>query len=124
MKFGLISCALLLAHTIGSILQYRNVDLLQMELGRTLLGNNATHHPILVPMIVLHDVVSLVMTLLLVHQFVRSPFLNKEAHKSVGMVCFADIFPLEVLSGFIVMFAGFGRSLRRKAIRTSTWRST
>ncbi|CAE7629084.1 unnamed protein product [Symbiodinium sp. CCMP2592] len=104
MKFGLISCALLLAYTIGSILQYRNVDLSQMELGRTLLGNNATHHPILVPMIVLHDVVSLVMTLLLVHQFVRSPFLNKEAHKSVGMVCFADIFPLEVLSGFIVMF--------------------
>mmetsp|Transcript_627 Transcript_627/g.1452 ORF Transcript_627/g.1452 Transcript_627/m.1452 type:complete len:134 (+) Transcript_627:88-489(+) len=104
MKFGLVSCALLLAYTIGSILRYRSVDLSQMELGRTLLGNNATHHPILVPMIVLHDVVSVVMTLLLVHQFVRSPFLDKKAHKSVGMVFFADIFPLEVLSGFIAMF--------------------
>ena len=104
MKFGLVSCALLLAYTIGSILRYRSVDLSQMELGRTLLGNNATHHPILVPMIVLHDVVSVVMTLLLVQEFVRSPFLDKKAHKSVGMVFFADIFPLEVLSGFIVMF--------------------
>ena len=104
MKFGQISCALLLAYTIVNVLRYRNVDLSQMELGRTLLGNNATHHPILVPMIVIHDVVSVVMTLLLVHQFVRSPFQNKEAHKSVGLVCFADIFPLEVLSGFIVMF--------------------
>ena len=104
MKFGLISCALLMAYTIGGILQYRNVDLSQMELGRTLLGNNPTHHPILVPMIVIHDVVSVVMTLLLVHQFVRSPFKHGEAHKRVGIVCFADIFPLEVLSGFIAMF--------------------
>ena len=72
MTFELISCALLLAYIIGSILQYRNVDLSQMELGRTLLGNNATHHPVLAPMIVLHDVVSVVMTLLLVRQFVRS----------------------------------------------------
>ena len=47
MKFRLISCALLLAYTIGSILQYRNVDLSQVERSRTLLGNNGTHHPIL-----------------------------------------------------------------------------
>eukprot|EP00439_Symbiodinium_sp_Y106_P036004 s5495_g4.t1 len=104
MKFGLLSCALLLAYTIGSILQYRNVDLSQMELSRTFLGDNPTHHPILAPVLLLHDLVSVVMTLLLVHQFVRSPFQNKEAHKSVGMVFLADIFPLEVLSGFIVMF--------------------
>ncbi|CAE7727803.1 SAHH [Symbiodinium sp. KB8] len=104
MKFGLVSCALLSAYTIGSILQYRNVDLSQMELSRTLMGNNATHHPILAPMIVIHVVVSVVMTLLLVPQFVRSPFCNKEAHKSVGMVVFADIVPLNALSGFIVMF--------------------
>ncbi|CAE6919914.1 unnamed protein product [Symbiodinium sp. CCMP2592] len=104
MKFGLLSCALLLAYTIGSILQYRNVDLSQMELSRTFLGNNPTHHPILAPVLLLHDLVSVVMTLLLVHQFVRSPFQNKEAHKSVGMVFLVDIFPLEVLSGFIVMF--------------------
>ena len=75
-----------------------------MELSRTFLGNNPTHHPILAPVLLLHDLVSVVMTLLLVHQFVRSPFQNKEAHKSVGMVFLADIFPLEVLSGFIVMF--------------------
>ena len=49
MKFGLISCAFLLAYTIVNVLRYRNVDLSQMELGRTLLGNNATHHPILEP---------------------------------------------------------------------------
>ena len=27
MKFGLVSCALLLVYTIGSILQYRNADI-------------------------------------------------------------------------------------------------
>ena len=113
MKFGLISCALLLvytAYTIGSILRYRNVDMSQMELSRTsskmepsrtLLGNNnnATHHPILATMIVLHDVVSVVMTQLLVHQLVTSPFQNKAAHNSVAMVCFRyfPVGPLEVL---------------------------
>ncbi|CAE7223433.1 unnamed protein product [Symbiodinium natans] len=104
MKFGLISCALLSAYTIGSIFQYRNVDLSQLELGRTYLSNNATHHPVLAPTLLLHDLASLVMTLLLVHQFVRSPFQHKEAHKSVGVACFVDIFPLNALSGVIVMF--------------------
>ena len=47
---------------------------------------------------------SVVKTLEVVHQLMRSPFQNEEAHRSVGMVCFADIFSLEVLSGFIVMF--------------------
>ena len=44
------------------------------------------------------DVVSVVMTLLLVHQFVRSLFQNKEAHKSVGMVfCCRDSYSSDVL---------------------------
>ena len=55
---------------------------------------------------------------------IGTPIREIEAHKSVGMVCIADIFPLEVLSGFIVMFCRIGRSRRRKAIRASTCWST
>eukprot|EP00439_Symbiodinium_sp_Y106_P068982 s679_g11.t2 len=92
MKFGLVSCALFSAYTIGSILQYRSVDVSHMKLSRTYRTRLRTPSS------------SVVKTLEVVHQLMRSPFQNEEAHRSVGMVCFADIFSLEVLSGFIVMF--------------------